>query len=199
MNKMAYDAATIGNHDFDAGLEALRKQAKLANFPLLSANYDFSKTLMNGYVKPYHIIHKNKLKIGIFGLGIDPEGLVPEKLYAKTRYIDPVKQANETATYLKEKEHCHLVICLSHLGFKYENNKVSDEVLAKNSSHIDLILGGHTHTFLDEPVSYTNKDGQEVTVNQAGWAGILLGRIDYYFRKDFKKKVRTNTKAIEVK
>lgn len=198
MNSMGYDAATIGNHDFDAGLEVLKKQAKTAKFPLLSANYDFSKTVMDGFVLPHHIIQKGKLKIGIFGLGIDGEGLVAPTLYAQTRYLDPVTKANETAAFLKEKEKCHFVICLSHLGYKYDKDDISDLTLAPQTAHIDLILGGHTHTFLDEPTVLKNAVGEEVMINQAGWAGILLGRIDIYFRRDLKKK-QAGGKAIEVR
>ncbi len=198
MNTMKYDAATIGNHDFDAGMEALRTQAKAASFPLLNCNYDFSGTLMDGYTKEYQVFQKGPIKIGIFGVGVELDGLVPPALYGKTTYNDPISNANRIATQLKEKEKCHLVICLSHLGNKYESDKVSDQVLAKQSSHIDLIIGGHTHTFLDEPQKVNNKDGNEVLINQVGWAGIMLGRVDFFFRKDFRRRKGAG-KALKVK
>ncbi len=188
MNYMAYDAVTIGNHDFDAGLKVLQKQAKKAKFPLLSANYDFAGTEMDGYIKPYHIIEKGGVKIGIFGVGIELDGLVPSTLFGKTKYLDPISKANETAAILKEKENCRLVICLSHLGYKYESDRPSDEQLAQKSSHIDLILGGHTHTFMEKPATLKDLDGETVVVNQVGWAGILLGKIDLYVAKNAKKK-----------
>lgn len=198
MNTMGYDAATIGNHDFDAGMEALRKQAKTASFPLLNCNYDFGGTLMDGYTKKYQIFQKGPIKIGVFGVGVELDGLVPPALYGKTKYHDPVSNANEIAAQLKDKEKCDLVICLSHLGNSYETDKVSDQTLAAQTSHIDLIIGGHTHTFLDEPQRVKNRDGEEVLINQVGWAGIMLGRVDFYFRKDFRLR-RGGGKAVKVK
>ena len=188
MNAMKYDVATLGNHDFDGGLDMLKKHAQDASFPFVSSNYDFEKTVMSGFTKPYHVIEKDELRIGIFGLGVELDGLVPEKLYKKTRYKDPIKAANKTARLLKTQEKCDLVICLSHLGYKYELDKVSDVVLAQNTRNIDLILGGHTHTFMNEPDAYPNQQGQRVWISQAAWAGIVLGRIDVYFRKDRRKK-----------
>ncbi|MGB1205171.1 MAG: bifunctional metallophosphatase/5'-nucleotidase [Chitinophagales bacterium] len=188
MNMMQYDVATLGNHDFDGGLDMLKTHAKNAKFPFVSSNYDFEKTVMNGLTKPYHVIEKDELRIGIFGLGIEIDGLVPEKLYKKTRYNDPIRAANKTARLLKTQEKCDLIICLSHLGYEYEVDRISDIVLAQNTRNIDLILGGHTHTFMTEPDAYPNQQGQRVWISQAAWAGIVLGRIDVYFRKDRRKK-----------
>ena len=151
MSEMGYDAATIGNHDFDAGMDNLAKQLKNATFPLLNANYDFSNTVMKGHVQPYKIFKKQGVKIGVFGIGIELKGLVPENLYKETVYNDPLSNANKTAAFLKQEEKCDYVICLSHLGYKYKENKIDDVKLATNSRHIDLIIGGHTHTFLDKP------------------------------------------------
>jgi 5'-nucleotidase len=187
---MRYDATTIGNHDFDAGLENLANQlASHANFPMLVTNYDFGGTPMEHKYQPYKIFKKGKIKVGVFGIGIDMTGLVPENLSAGTRYLDPVVHANETAYKLKKEKDCDLVICLSHLGYQYQYNKVSDARLANESEYIDLILGGHTHTFLNEPVLYKNKKGNDVLVNQVGWAGINLGRLDFDFSKYSKKKL----------
>lgn len=188
MSKLGYDAATIGNHDFDAGIDGLYKQLPHANFPFLIANYDFSDTIMNGKTKPYKVFKKGDVKIGVFGVGIELNSLVPQELYKETQYLDPIKVANEQAGILKHDEKCDYVICLSHLGYKYRSEKVSDVVLAKSSKDIDLIIGGHTHTFLDEPDLIANQNGQAVMINQAGWAGILLGRIDLYFERNFKNK-----------
>ncbi|MBX2845344.1 MAG: metallophosphatase [Saprospiraceae bacterium] len=181
MSAMNYDAATIGNHDFDGGIDGLEKQLVHANFPLVISNYDFSDTIMNGKTQPFKIIRKGKLKIGIFGLGIELDGLVPEALYKKTRYLDPLPIAKQTAEYLKQEEKCDFVICLSHLGYKYKYEKVSDHVIAEHSKDIDLIIGGHTHTFLDQPTEIANAEGQRMLINQVGFAGINLGRIDVYF------------------
>jgi len=188
MSEMGYDAVTIGNSDFDAGIDGLHQQLDHANFPFLTANYDFSDTILAGKTKPYQIFEKGPLKIGVFGLGIELEGLVARSLFKETRYLNPLVKANQIAEQLKKDEKCDYVICLSHLGFQYRNRKVSDVILAENSQNIDLIIGGHTHTFLDEPLLVANKEGHPVMVNQAGWGGILLGRIDVLFERNKKNK-----------
>lgn len=193
MSQMQYDACTIGNHDFDAGMENLASQMdKHANFPMLVTNYDFTGTPMEHKTQPYKIFKKGKLKIGVLGVSIEGRGLIPDNLFGATKYLDPVQKANETAALLKQIENCDMIICLSHLGNKYSDAKVSDEILAKESEFIDLIIGGHTHTFLDEPLKYKNKNGNDVLVNQVGWAGIILGRLDYEFSKFSGKKLVKN-------
>ena len=178
MTKMGYDASTMGNHDFDIGMDGFLKAKKHADFPFLCANYDFSRTVLNKETQAYTIINKGNLKIGVFGIGIALKGLVPEKNYDGTVYNDPIEIANQTALILK-REKCDLIICLSHLGFEYTNSeKISDRKLAQNSKNIDVILGGHTHTFLDKPVVETNKSKRAVLINQVGWAGIQLGKIE---------------------
>jgi 5'-nucleotidase len=178
MSILEYDAATIGNHDFDIGLEGFLKAKQFANFPFLCANYDFSKTILAGQTKSYHIFHKAGIKIGVFGIGVALKGLVSEDKYGNTRYLDPIITANKIASELKSKA-CDLVICLSHLGFEYENKSInSDRKLAAESQNIDLILGGHTHTFFDKPLVLQNLKNKDVLVNQVGWGGVYLGRID---------------------
>lgn len=181
MSQMGYDAATIGNHDFDGGIDNLATQLRHANFEMLSANYDFKGTPMEGKTKPYQVFNKGGIKVGVFGLGIKLRGLVPEQLYGNTQYQDPVERGNAIARVLREKEKCDLVICLSHLGFRYRSDEVSDVVLAEASKDIDLILGGHTHTFLDEPVVVNNQQGDPVIINQVGFGGLRLGRLDVTF------------------
>jgi 5'-nucleotidase len=133
-------------------------------------------------------LNRGKLKIGLLGVGIELKGLVPENLFGNTKYNDPIVAANKVAFKLKKKEKCDLVICLSHLGYKYENsNKVSDQVLARETEHIDLIIGGHTHSFMQAPEKQLNKSGSEVVINQVGWGGIVLGRLDYDFSQVNKK------------
>jgi 5'-nucleotidase len=193
MTAMGYDACTIGNHDFDAGMENLATQLhNHANFPMLVANYDFTGTPMENKTAPYKVFKKGKLKIGVFGVSIEGRGLIPDSLFGVTKYLDPVVKANETAAVLKKDKGCDMVVCLSHLGNKYNDNTVSDEVLAKESDNIDLIIGGHTHTFLDNPVVYKNKKGGDVIVNQVGFAGIILGRLDFEFTKFSGKKLTQN-------
>lgn len=190
MSSMGYEATTIGNHDFDAGLENLATQlTNHANFPMLVANYDFSGTPMEHNYQPYKILRKGKMKVGVFGVGIEITGLVSENLSAGTTYLDPIIKANETAYNLKYNKGCDLIICLSHLGNTYTDNKVSDKHLATETENIDLIVGGHTHTFLKEPLVYKNKKGNETIVNQVGWAGINLGRLDFDFAKYAKKNL----------
>jgi 5'-nucleotidase len=183
MSEMKYDAATIGNHDFDAGIDGLHAQLPNADFPFLISNYDFSDTILDGKTKPYQVFRKGPLRIGVFGLGIELEGLVPKVLYKDTRYLDPVEKARETARILRHEEQCDYVICLSHLGYLYGDDTISDVALGKTVSDIDLIIGGHTHTFLDKPTVVKNPEGRPVLINQAGWAGIVLGRLDIYFNR----------------
>ena len=188
MSKMAYDAGTIGNHDFDNGIPGIVKQLPNASFPLLCANYDFSDTAMNGKTQAYKIFEKDGIKVGVFGIGIELDGLVDKRMYENTKYLDPLEKAAEMSVLLKQEKKCDIVVCLSHLGYSYENKKVSDVVLAKESKNIDLIIGGHTHTFLDKPVELGNRENKKVIVAQVGWAGIKLGKITYFVERSTKKK-----------
>lgn len=198
MSMLKYDVATIGNHDFDNGINGLFAQLPHADFDFVSANYDFSNTVMDTHVKPYKIIKKAGIKIGVFGLGVELEGLVNKELYKETVYNDPTETAQEMSRILKEDEQCDLVICLSHLGYKYTKSpdKICDLKLAENTKDIDLIIGGHTHTFLDKPTIVTNLDGKKTLVNQVGCYGINLGRIDFYF--DSNKNKSANGTSILV-
>lgn len=187
MSEMKYDACTIGNHDFDNGVDGLAKQLHHAKFPFINCNYDFSDTSMNGKTIPYKIFYRDELKIGVFGIGIELKGLVDKKMYGNTIYIDPLQKSAEMAHLLKKDMDCDLVICLSHLGDSYQDKKVSDVILAKQSKNIDLIIGGHTHRFIDKPFVFSNSDAKEILIAQVGWAGIKLGKIDYFFSRKKKK------------
>jgi len=187
MSQMAYDATIPGNHDFDNGLEGIEKQLPHAKFNFISSNYDFSKTILKNTFKPYQIFKKGDLKIGVFALGIELQGLVNEKHYRETVYLDPVSIAKEMVQELKNSD-CDLIICLSHLGYKYREDKIDDMKLAAQVDGIDLILGGHTHTFLDKPTIVKSPDGNDVSIHQVGWCGIKLGRIDCNFQRKLKKK-----------
>lgn len=188
MSEMQYDAGTMGNHDFDAGIDGFVKQLPHATFPILVANYDFTGTALENKIEQYKIFQKKNIKVGVFGLGIELKGLVPEKLYDKIQYLDPVEKAKEMVSILRDKEKCDYIICLSHLGYQYKDDKISDVKLAAQTEGIDLILGGHTHTFLDAPVIYKNLANKEVLINQVGWAGVWLGRVDIFFQKKRTKK-----------
>lgn len=179
MNHAGYHATTLGNHDFDNGVEKLAELLKHANFPAVNCNYDFHETALNNMVKPYQIFKRSGIKIGITGVGIDLDGLVQAPLRKGVVYRDPVEWVQKTVDHLRKKEHCEMIIVLSHLGYQYPGNKIDDQKLAKATNGIDLILGGHTHTFLDEPVKFKNISGKEVIINQAGWAGLRLGKIDF--------------------
>lgn len=181
MSMMGYDACTMGNHDFDNGLDGFLKVLPNAKFPFICSNYSFKNTILDGQTLPYKVLKKDGLNIGIFGLGIKLEGLVGKKQYKETEYTEPVSVAQHYSDFLKNEKQCDLVICLSHLGYQYDDGQISDIQLAQKTENIDLILGGHTHTFLPEPQQYTNRAGKKVLVNQVGWAGLLLGRIEYYF------------------
>lgn len=183
MTQMRYDAGTLGNHDFDNGIEGFKSAQTYAGFPFVNANYDFSGTGLKEQVKPHVILKKGRLKIGIFGLGISLEGLVAANNIAGLVYNDPIGAAKEQVKQLR-KANCDLIICLSHLGFEYPSDKISDRVLAASTEGIDLILGGHTHTFLEKPVVLKNAVGKDVLVNQVGYAGLFLGRIDLEFSRD---------------
>lgn len=187
MSMLKYDAATIGNHDFDNGIDGLYAQMPHAKFEFISANYNFSNTVMNTHVKPYKTFLLDRIKIGVFGLGIKLDGLVNKNMYKETVYLDPIETAQEMTRILKENEQCDLIVCLSHLGYVYNSEKVSDLKLAKATKNIDLIIGGHTHTFLPKPTIVKNSDDKTVLVNQVGCYGINLGRIDFYFDSDKNK------------
>jgi len=189
MSKLNYDAATIGNHDFDNGIDGLYKQLPNAKFDFISANYDFSNTVLDTHVKPYKIFNKGGIKVGVFGLGIQLQGLVNPTLYKETKYLDPIGITQDITKELKENHKCDLIICLSHLGYFYKSNPeyISDLVLAKKTKDIDLIIGGHTHTFLPKPTITKNVDNKNVLVNQVGAYGVNLGRIDFYFDSNNNK------------
>jgi len=189
MSMMKYDLGTMGNHDFDNGIDGFYSQMHHAAFDFVTSNYDFNNTVLQGKTKQYKIFNKNGIKVGIFGLGIELAGLVDSKAYKETKYLNPVEIAQDLSRILKHEQKCDLVICLSHLGYKYndDQDKISDVKLATLTKDIDLIIGGHTHTFLDKPTILKNSEGKEVIVNQAGCYGINMGRIDFYFDNDQSK------------
>lgn len=195
MSMLKYDLATLGNHDFDNSIEGFHKQLPNAKFNFVSANYDFKNTVLDTLVKPYQTFVKDGIKIGVFGLGIELKGLVDPKMYKETAYLDPITVSQDISRILKEDEQCDLVICLSHLGYYYKNNpeKVSDLNLARATKNIDVIIGGHTHTFLPKPTLVKNSNNENMLVNQVGCFGVNLGRIDFYFDEKNNKEAQGKT------
>jgi len=190
MSKMGHNASTLGNHEFDNGMEKLSKVLKHANFSFLNSNYTLKNTPLENKIKSHEIFNINGIKIGVFGLGIELEGLVEKKLYKGIKYLNPIEISKDISDDLKYNHNCDLIICLSHLGFSYSKDKniMCDLILAKQTKNIDLIIGGHTHTFLDEPVKVKNLENKDVIINQVGCFGINLGKIDFYFSENNKQQ-----------
>ena len=176
MNKMGIDAATIGNHEFDFGLENMARLFRMATFPIVCSNYDFTGTPCEGLVKPYVIIKRKGVRIGVIGVAPKMEGLVSSKNCVGVKYLDPAKVATETATMLKKQKKCDVVICISHLGWK-SNRGEDDLYLIPNSRNIDLLLGGHTHTYFKKLEYLNDLDGKPVPVDQNGKHAIFVGRM----------------------
>lgn len=176
MNEMGYEAMAIGNHEFDFNLDNMVRLFKMANFPILCANYDLDATVLKDLVKPYIILKRFGLKIGVFGLGTRPEGMIQADKCEGVIYKDPIEVSNEVAALLKAKG-CDLVVCLSHLGIQM------DEDLVAKTRHIDVVLGGHSHTFMTGPKTYLNMDGKEVSLMHSGKSGVRVGRLDLTLKR----------------
>ena len=176
MNRMGYDAVTLGNHEFDNGVDTLAAVLKDAKFAVVSANYDVQGTALEGIVKPYVILRRGGMKIGLFGLGVNPKGLVAEKNFAPVKYLDPIPVAQEISTLLKEQHHCDLVVCISHMGTFAHGDKPSDTLLAQSTRYIDVIIGGHTHKIVTNHY-VENLDGDSVLLAQMGKSGARIGKI----------------------
>lgn len=182
LNKLKYNAVTIGNHEFDFGTENMARIYRKLKCPVLCANYTTKNTPLDGLVKPYVILRRHGLKIGIFGLGAQLDGLVQAEKYGNMTYLDPVPVAQKTADFLKNKKKCNLIICLSHLG--YSNNPQSgDNRLITQTSGIDLLLGGHSHTYLDSLVYFKNKNGKPIPILHTGKNGVNIGKIQLTISK----------------
>lgn len=182
MNEMRYDAGTIGNHEFDFGLENMARLFRLAEFPIVCANYDVTGTVLEGFVKEYVVLHRDGIKIGVFGLGAQLEGLVAKASYGDVKFEDPVSEAQRIADLLKMQEKCDLVICLSHLGWKGE--PYSDVELIENTCNIDVVLGGHSHSYFEKPEYYKNLDGVEVPLQQMGKHAAFIGKMVLTLQKN---------------
>jgi len=184
MSEIKYDAMTLGNHEFDNGLDGIASKLQFLNFPIISSNYDFNNTILNGKFLEYKVFNVDDVKIGVFGLTVDPKGLIDPEKYKGAVFHNPYEKAAYYSYFLKNEMKCDIIICLSHLGFDSDGNKACDINLAKQSKNIDLIIGGHTHTFLDKPCIFKNSDEKDVMVVQVGWAGIKLGKVDFFVIKE---------------
>ena len=197
MSKMGYSAATLGNHEFDNGIKQLSSCLKNANFPIINSNYTIKNTPLEHVIKRFKIFELDGIKIGIFGIGIELQGLVEKKLYKGIKYLDPLEISNDLSHKLKNDENCEIVICLSHLGYNlnYEKGGMCDLLLARKTKNIDLIIGGHSHTFMEKPEKVKNLLGDDVLINQVGCFGVNLGKIDFYLSS---KKSKTESSLINV-
>lgn len=175
MNEMKYDAATIGNHEFDFGIDNMARLFKMAKFPIVCSNYDFTGTPLASIVKPYTILYRKGVKIGVFGLCPELKGLVSEANYGPVKYEDPIQKGKEMAEFLKKKEKCDVIICLSHLGWDIDG--IDDTEMVPGTRYIDLVLGGHSHTYFKNLEYLKNLDGKEVPVDQNGKSAIWVGKM----------------------
>lgn len=177
LNQMGYDAVTLGNHEFDNGVDTLAAVLKDAQFAVLSANYDVRNTPLEGIVQPYTILTRAGVRVGILGVGVDPTGLIAERNFAPVRYLDPIASVQHVASELKNRYHCDVIICISHLGTEHANaQRVSDVQLAKATRYIDVIVGGHTHQIVTNRYEQ-NLDGKDVLLTQMGKSGARIGKI----------------------
>ena len=177
MNEMRYDVGTLGNHEFDNGIDTLAMLVRLADFPIVCANYDFSETVLEGLIRPYTIIRRNGIKIGVFGIGIKPDGLIAQKNFAPIQFMEPYPIAQQMADKLREKEHCDVVVCLSHQGtYPGAEGDYSDVEMVAETRNIDLVVGGHTHKVYDS-LYVANLDGKDIPLVQSGKAGANIGKV----------------------
>ena len=197
MSAMGYDAGTLGNHDFDNGTVGLAQQLHHATFPLLNANYGLENTPLANRISPYRIFEKGRISVGVYGIGIDLQGLVDTEQTPFLVYNDPLQAAIRTSEHLRKKEKCDLIVCLSHLGFRYEDDKISDIRIAESEADIDIILGGHTHTFMDSPHIVKNKTGKNILILHSGFAGIRMGKIDITLELK-SRKIRHYSSTVKI-
>ena len=182
MNRMKYDAGTLGNHEFDNGIDTLAVVLKNAQFPMVSSNYQLDKTSLFPIVKKYVVLEKAGLRIGIMALDVNPESLIFEKNYRGLVYQDPIEKANEISALLKKKEKCDVIICLSHLGSDGTKKEVNDFEIARKTRYIDVIIGGHSHTLITN-TTVKNAAGKPMVIAQIGKSGLYLGRVELELEK----------------
>jgi 5'-nucleotidase len=177
LNRMKYDAVTLGNHEFDNGIDTLAAILRNAKFPIVSSNYDVNNTPLKAKVQPFLVLKRFGLRVGIMAINVEPKSLIIESNYRGLIYNDPISTANETAAYLKKEQKCDVIICLSHLGSDAAAKEVNDFQLARETRFIDVIIGGHSHTLL-ENAKETNRDGRKVVIAQVAKSGWYVGKIE---------------------
>ena len=182
MNEMGYDAGIIGNHEFDLGLDNMARLFKMADFPVVCANYGVQGTVLEGLVKPYVILERKGIKVGVFGLSPALDGLVQAKNCEGVVFENPIEAAQRVADILKNREKCDLVVCLSHLG--WQGKPYSDETLILNTRNIDIVLGGHSHSYFDKTLFYKNLDGKEISLQQMGKNAVYVGKMKVRMEKN---------------
>ena len=182
MNRMNYDAVTLGNHEFDNGVDTLAAVLKNAHFKVISSNYELTNTSLNAIVKPYCLLERGGLRIGIMALNVNPKSLIFEKNYKGIVYDDPVERANEVSELLKKKEKCDVIICLSHLGSDTLKSMVNDFVIARKTKYIDVIIGGHSHSMITN-TTVKNAAGKTMVIAQMGKSGMYLGEVELELEK----------------
>ena len=181
MSAIGYDVGTLGNHEFDNGVEALAAALKFANYEVVSANYDVKGTALESKVKRYVVKTVGGIRIGLFGLGVSPVALITPENFKGVTFIDPVVAAREVVKKLRDEERCTLVVCMSHLGY-FADGQRGDSLVASQIDGIDFIASGHTHTFMKEPVTQAQPCGAKTLIFQVGKSGIYVGRVDFTFR-----------------
>lgn len=186
MNMMRYDAATLGNHEFDFGLDNLARLLRKARFPVVCANYDFSGTPLEGLVKPYVVIEREGLRVGVFGLSPRLDGLVAKENYGGVVYNDPVEAARKAVKALRSGERCDVVVCLSHLGWAQAQPDIDDSTMIAGTRGIDLVLGGHSHSYFEKLEHVRDADGRSVPVDQNGKHGVFVGRVEMSLKVEGK-------------
>ncbi len=184
MNRMKYDACAIGNHEFDYGLDNMARLFHEMEFPVVCCNYDFTSTVVEGVVKPCVVIERKGVRIGVIGVSPRMEGLVAKDNFEGVGFLDPIESVNKTAEYLKLTERCDLIICLSHLGWNIEG--VDDQELIESTRYIDVVLGGHTHTYLERPEHLVNVDGSPVVYSQMGKNARFVGTLNLTMEEERK-------------
>lgn len=185
MSLIGYDVGTLGNHDFDNGVDALAAAMKFAKFEFVSANYDVHGTPLESRVKPYVVRVIGGVRVGLFGLGVSPDNLITPENFKGVKYNDPVKASRDVVKTLRERERCTLVVGMSHLGF-YPNpreGEIGDTQIAAQVDGIDFIASGHTHTFMKQPVITKTPSGGNTIIFQVGRSGIYVGRVDLKIRE----------------
>jgi 5'-nucleotidase len=181
MTACGYDASTLGNHEFDSGVDSLANALSYAKFDILNCNYDFGKSVLRPFIKTFTIRQLGGIKVGITAVGIDFADLVAESNHQGINYHHPYKSLQPVVSYLRKDQKCNLVIVLSHLGYQYKEERPADVEMARQVDGIDWIVGGHTHTFMKEPEIVVSKRGHTARILQVGWGGVILGKSDLYF------------------